>query len=187
MAHWTFWEWTAYGALFIASAIVAADTGFRLAPTLMEKLPAFFHSAWWGFAPLALLLIATVILLARDFGVIGRAPLSADANILKWRDEPPKKVVADKRFINERVVLDGTAYRNCRFENVTFVFNGTAPFELTRNTISGRIQVTSDNPVVLGTMGWLKGIGMIPAGVEMTAPPGVVIESPQRMPGPPPR
>jgi len=51
MRHWTFWEWVAYAGIFVAALIIAADTGFRLAPDVMANLPAFFHSAWWGFAP----------------------------------------------------------------------------------------------------------------------------------------
>jgi len=72
MAHWTYWEWVAYAVLFIAALIIAADTGFKQAPELMEKLPAFFHSTWWGFAPLAFVLLATVILVGREFEWFGR-------------------------------------------------------------------------------------------------------------------
>jgi len=65
MRHWTFWEWVAYAALFIASLIIAAETGFKTEPEVMERLPAFVHSGWWGFSPLAFVLFATIILVTR--------------------------------------------------------------------------------------------------------------------------
>jgi hypothetical protein len=67
MRHWTFWEWVAYVALFVAALIVAADSGFREAPDVMARLPEFFHSEWWGFAPAVLVVGATIILLLREF------------------------------------------------------------------------------------------------------------------------
>ncbi len=48
MRHWTFWEWVAYGALFIAAMVVAADTGVRISPELAVHLPPFIHGVIWG-------------------------------------------------------------------------------------------------------------------------------------------
>lgn len=67
MRHWAFWEWIAYVALFVAALIIAADTGFRESPDVMARLPGFFHSEWWGFAPAVLVVMATIILLLREF------------------------------------------------------------------------------------------------------------------------
>jgi hypothetical protein len=67
MRHWSFWEWVAYGALFVAAMIIAADTGVRIAPDLAEYSPAFVHGAIWGFAPFVLVIVATIILLLREF------------------------------------------------------------------------------------------------------------------------
>jgi hypothetical protein len=67
VSHWTFWEWVAYGSLFVAALIIAADTSFKLAPDVMARLPEFFHSEWWGFAPVVLVVAATIILLLREF------------------------------------------------------------------------------------------------------------------------
>ncbi len=69
MRRWVFWEWVAYAALFVAAMIVAADTGVRIAPDLATYAPAFVHGAIWGFAPLALVVGATIILLFREFFV----------------------------------------------------------------------------------------------------------------------
>jgi hypothetical protein len=62
-----FLEWVAYGALFVAALIAAADTSFKLAPDVMLRLPEFFHSVWWGLAPAVLVVVATIILLLREF------------------------------------------------------------------------------------------------------------------------
>jgi hypothetical protein len=67
LRHWTFWEWVAYVALFVAALIIAADTGFKESPDVMARLPEFFHSEWWGFAPAVLVVAATIILLLREF------------------------------------------------------------------------------------------------------------------------
>jgi hypothetical protein len=76
MRHWTFWEWLAYACLFLGAMILAADTGIRLAPELGNLLP-FIHGPAWGFAPLAFLLLATVILLAREFDLLGATQRTA--------------------------------------------------------------------------------------------------------------
>jgi len=53
----------------------------------------------------------------------------------------------EKTFINERVPLDGHAYRHYRFENVTFVVNGEGHGALEYNEI-GAFTVTSDREEV---------------------------------------
>jgi hypothetical protein len=98
LRHWTFWEWVAYVALFVAALIIAADTGFRESPDVMARLPEFFHSEWWGFAPAVLVVVATTILLLREFVFSNNklpqqatskpsAPATATATVTK-----PKKV-----------------------------------------------------------------------------------------------
>jgi hypothetical protein len=67
MRHWTFWEWVAYGALFVAAMIIAADTGVRITPELAAHLPSFIHGFIWGVTPIAFVLVATAILLLQEF------------------------------------------------------------------------------------------------------------------------
>jgi hypothetical protein len=67
MRHWKFWEWAAYGSLFVAAMIVAAETGVRIAPDLFGYVPEFVRGAVWGLAPLTLVVVATIILLLREF------------------------------------------------------------------------------------------------------------------------
>jgi hypothetical protein len=51
----------------------------------------------------------------------------------EWNDYP-KKEVSGKRFSHETVVLDGYNYVNCTFDQVTFAYDGTAPFSLSGET-----------------------------------------------------
>lgn len=95
MSDWRFWDWVAYAILFVAAMIIAIDTGIRLSPVTWPHIPEFLHSGWWGFAPLALLIIATLILLARGLGWIGRRKMSASAEIslrIHGDDRAPTKL-----------------------------------------------------------------------------------------------
>jgi hypothetical protein len=73
MRHWVFWEWVAYGCLFVAALIMAAETGFETEPEVMAHLPTFFQSPLWGFSPAALVVLATIILFLREFILIALA------------------------------------------------------------------------------------------------------------------
>jgi hypothetical protein len=79
MADWGFWEWVAYAVLFVAAIILAADQGIKLAPDLSGSLRWLLASPWWAFAPLALILLATGILVSRELGWLGSRGLAAAA------------------------------------------------------------------------------------------------------------
>lgn len=71
MRRWTFWEWVSYACLFMAAMIMAADTGVKQAPELVNYLPAFIHGPIWGFAPLFFVLAATILLVMHELGWLG--------------------------------------------------------------------------------------------------------------------
>ena len=54
MKDWSFWDWVAYVAIFIAAIIVAADASLKGAPDLASYLPGL-HSQALAFAPVALM------------------------------------------------------------------------------------------------------------------------------------
>ena len=66
MRAWKFWDWIAYSCIFVGAAILAADTGVKVSPELAGHIPAFVGGSLWGFAPLILLVVATVILFVRN-------------------------------------------------------------------------------------------------------------------------
>jgi hypothetical protein len=68
MARWGFWDWVAYGCLFIAAAVLAADQGLKGAPNVAAHLPSILSADILAFAPLGLVLIGSAILVIKDFG-----------------------------------------------------------------------------------------------------------------------
>jgi len=70
----------------------------------------------------------------------------------KWTgNNSPRNRVAGKTFRNEIVPLDDTEYTDCKFFNVKFLYNGTAPSRLLYNDIEG-FEVVSNNPSISGTI-----------------------------------
>lgn len=71
----------------------------------------------------------------------------------KWtgQNTDPKYRVVGKTFRNEVVPLDDTEYTDCKFFNVQFLYNGTAPSRLLYNDIEG-FEVVSNNPSISGTL-----------------------------------
>lgn len=65
MREWSFWEWMAYAALALAAIIQAAEGGLKEAPQLAAKMPEILPSEISAFVPLALVVLATLILLVR--------------------------------------------------------------------------------------------------------------------------
>jgi hypothetical protein len=68
MSRWTFWEWVAYATIFVAAIIIAANEGVHLAPALFERFSGVVSSPYWAFAPLVLIVLGTLILIAHELG-----------------------------------------------------------------------------------------------------------------------
>jgi hypothetical protein len=125
MSRWTYWEWIAYSVLFVAAILIAADQGVKLAPELMQQFHVFIASPYWAFAPLASVILATLILLGREFGVLGKTTTNPGDDA--WDDEVKLERLYNRKFVNESVSLDGRHFINPIFDNVTLFFQGTAP------------------------------------------------------------
>jgi hypothetical protein len=69
MRRWSFWDGIAYLVFLVVALILAADSGVRIAPELAAALPHWVQSPYVGLAPLALMLLATVIWIANFAGV----------------------------------------------------------------------------------------------------------------------
>lgn len=109
MRHWSYWEWLAYVCLFVGAVIIAADTGIRISPDLSGYLPNFFHGPIWGFAPLILVLIATGVLVSREYRkpvtVAGGNPAAFALAIpkgLKWLSSYDILELADASLLEKR-------------------------------------------------------------------------------------
>jgi hypothetical protein len=81
-----------------------------------------------------------------------------------YRYEP----VLGRHFFNEAVVLDGKHFANCTFENVTFIYQGTAPVQIVDSRLIHHPDSVgkwhTDNIVVQQTTRIMKGLGMLPSG-----------------------
>jgi hypothetical protein len=71
MRNWTFWDWVGFSCLWVAALSVAADSAIKNSTELSKVMPQFFVGPVWPFVPLAFVLLATVVLLARGFGFLG--------------------------------------------------------------------------------------------------------------------
>ena len=69
----------------------------------------------------------------------------------------PLVKVRNRNFTNEKIMLNGFDYKNCKFINVKFVYNGTGIFRFSNNTISGIRNFSSGNPSVFATIYFLNG------------------------------
>jgi hypothetical protein len=65
MREWRFWDWVAYAALFLATALEALEAGLRQAPKVASHMPDILSADWLSFAPFTLVCVATVILVFR--------------------------------------------------------------------------------------------------------------------------
>jgi hypothetical protein len=145
MRYWTFWEWVAYAALFVAAMIIAAETGVRIAPDLTAHAPDFMHSAIWGFAPIVLVVGATIILLLHEFA-------------FRWKPRPTKHY--SQTFDHARILIDGHEYYECKFENCKFEYNGGTG-KVINGRVAGSIGFETNHSVITDTLDVLKALGAL--------------------------
>ena len=139
MRHWKLWDWIGYATLFVAALIVAADAALKGAPTVFSKMPDFMHSELWSFVPLALVLLGTAILLARNFGWLGRTGERPNINDDAWKNFNQWEHIYAKKYLNEEVVIDGKFFDRCEFTNASLMFNGTGPVKIEHPTWRGNV------------------------------------------------
>lgn len=160
-------------AIGIAGIALALIFGlWSTAPEGWPKAPAWLMMIGIGFGIFLFGLAAGLI-------INEKSRIKTTRNEFIFNDFPPSIVVSKEKFINERIILDGKSYIDCEFENVTFVFNGTAPFSLMNNKFNGRIQVASDNPAISGSFALLRGLGYLD-NVDFLNKSKSIIELPKR-------
>ena len=124
---------------------------------ILVRWPWF--KSYWPLLAMAFLVIATWIPYAFEVAFTQDEYLTMNAF-----DKKPVKTVNchGRKKANETIALDGMAYRNCIFENVTFVYNGTAPFSLSdNNSFIGSRHLKSDSGMVNYTLALLRDLGWI--------------------------
>ena len=167
MREWKFWDWTGYLALFFAVLFLALVEGVKKLPE--DYAPDFMGWSIWAFLPLLLFTLGSVTLFLKQLGWIG---VKSEKNkFLPWPEPYTPTLVIEKKFINERVVLDGRAFYKCEFHNVTYVYNGTTTIQISGCDLRGRIRYDSDNPAVKGTILLLDTFGMLNDRFRALLPP----------------
>jgi len=138
MREWKLWDWIAYACLFIAAIVLAAKE--------LEKYPVmhWLSNPIWSVAPLILVVIATIILLARAFGLI-----SGDKKLEK---------ISNVMYHNQVVEIDGKFFSHCTFDVVTFRYFG-GKFQFHDVTITGHRKLEVKALPAHGTIELLKICG----------------------------
>ncbi len=154
MRDWKPWDWIAYFSLVVATIILAAETGVRLSPHLLTHIPEFIDSMWWGFAPVASVVLATVILLARDLGYIGLRKVLVKAPIVRgmplWLEQLVSK---DEAHISWRLMMFPQVAANHQMHldavnpyiDLAIPFVNASVFSLTPVRAEGRFRVGSSD------------------------------------------
>jgi hypothetical protein len=128
---------------------------------VMPDLSPWIEARWFWFVFGFLTAIASALWLVRLFsGKVTTTPAPI------WTSEPQLRQIINRTFRNERVLLDGISYVSCRFENVTFVFNGIAPFGLANNHLES-VHLASESPVVLASFAIMVALGLSKDGVKI--------------------
>ncbi|MDQ3026498.1 MAG: hypothetical protein M3R58_08345 [Pseudomonadota bacterium] len=79
------------------------------------------------------------------------------------------------------MLLDGYEYQGCEFVNVTFEYNGTTPIRLNNNKIGEPFRLSSENPMVLSTIAWLYGMGMVRSDMAFAPGVGQIERAPEKV------
>jgi hypothetical protein len=142
----------------------------------VEGLPAL----WWAIGVLSVLLggsVLAVLLFGVQqplwfalIGVVVVAVVLIEGSFRLWRkasagtydSDVPKAPILNQIFRNERVTLDGHTFVGCTFQNVTLVFEGRAPFDLSHNRIEGALNFDfSAAPQAQVAVTLLDGLGLL--------------------------
>ncbi|HTQ33224.1 MAG TPA: hypothetical protein VMI30_03545 [Stellaceae bacterium] len=87
MSKWSFFDWLAYGSLWAAGIIEAAEAALLKAREIRRRLPRLLKNRNWAFVPLGLLILATIVLVLQWNGLID----NSNAHIATSIYTPPNK------------------------------------------------------------------------------------------------
>lgn len=162
MPNWDFWAWLTYICIGLAAVVLAGDAAVKGSTNLTLKFQSLRSTKFWNFAPLVLILISAGLLVLRAYGVAS-SPVDCSRDIAQG----PLIQITGKSFYNERVLLDGHAYSDCRFDHVTLVTNGGG-FSLAHNDFITRPIISTDDPRILGAITVLAKMDLLkyPLGIN---------------------
>ncbi len=153
-------NWSKFGSI----ASIASFALSALLAVIQYWAQIINSISFYSSLPVILLVLGVVFAIFSHFKHSYEKPSSdfiTQSYIENW-GKLEKIIVRNRIFINERVVLDGFSYIDCKFQNVTFVYKGEAPYDLTHNTIIGSYHLSIENPSVSGVIGILKALNYLP-------------------------
>ena len=139
----TRYDWLTFGLITLAAILCPLDD---IRKRLVGEGVQEMTSPLWSYLPVALIGVAAILMIFRALGWLGGEYRFA------WQKKQNPKLVSGKRFVNEAITLDGFHYTGCRFENVTFHFNGITAPTITNSQIGGRTRFKSENPAIESTL-----------------------------------
>jgi len=164
------WIWN--GFVFLTGLSGAAVMAW-----LTSQLAWFWGTFQWagvlGVGIITWLLIGLGLNLYRHYFSAGSVKKT------KQKLDVPQTVVSGKHFRNEVVKLDGYVYSDCEFTNVTFQYDGEAPFNFSHNRIFGAPKFQSGNQTVELALLWMRGFGMLRENIEVYGDEHLKVEPPK--------
>jgi hypothetical protein len=132
--------------------------------TMMKTKPPPWRT-YWPLVAMGLLTILTWSAVGYDIYDRHSQPVSAmpDWGGYKYKD------VWNETYTDETVVVDGKSFHNCKFNNVSFEYDGLAPFLIDRIPaldVGATSRITTHNPIVMDCINLHIYTGRSPAGVE---------------------
>jgi hypothetical protein len=128
---------------------------------IMTLIDRWDKIAQWGGPMLSKISLVILIIGVISAGVAGIAYYTSwgSLEVAHFPKDHKFIEIKNKKFVNEYVLLDGHSYEYCDFTNVSFGWNGTAPFHLNHNSIHGA-WIKTESDIVYSTILLLKGLDM---------------------------
>jgi hypothetical protein len=113
-----------------------------------------------------MLVLAIGSLVACIVGLATRPDVDREWSHPRPASSYPMQTTTGATFHNETVPLDGHKYVNCTFHEVTFTYEGRAPFSFDGNTKIEGLHFRSDNARIGAIINLMSKAGMLNADVE---------------------
>jgi hypothetical protein len=145
-------DWNKVSALAALGCLIIAAVTFAIQIYPVPQIKAYYGDISTvpvgGPKLIAWFIVAGFLLAAFAIRGAWRKP-----KVYDWREafrKPQWDIVSGHSYSNKTIEVDGKSFRDCKFENVTFVFRGKAPTEFIGDTqVAGGFSVDTDDPAIM--------------------------------------
>jgi hypothetical protein len=158
MAKWNFDRWIQIYIALLTTAGVYLNYASRPSNSPVANAPpgaimTTQHVAWLMIATGVVLTLINYQLKRHGASNVESPLIRLPNGYLAWK-ELRLKQVANKAFLNDTVVLDGTRFINCSFEHSTMVYDGSASTDVVdcrviRHAGQTNLTLRTSNPIVM--------------------------------------